>query len=123
MAKVGVSLKIDVSKIDKNRLFKGAKGTYLDATVFIDLNEFDQYQNSGMITQDVSKEEKANNVKGNILGNCKVFWSDGGQAPQAQQAPAQQAPQQQPPQQQTQAAQQQPPQVMDNNFDDDIPFN
>ena len=120
MSKVGVSLKIDVSKIDKNRLFKGAKGTYLDATVFIDLNEFDQYQNSGMITQDVSKEEKANNVKGNILGNCKVFWSDGGQAPQAQQAPAQQAPQQQPPQQQ--AGHTLISQPVDNNFDDDIPF-
>jgi hypothetical protein len=84
MAKVGVSLKIDVSKIDKARLFKGQKGTYLDATVFIDLAELDQYDNSGMITQDVSKEEKNNNVKGAILGNCKVFWSDSGQMPQAQ---------------------------------------
>ena len=58
MAKVGVSLKIDVTKIDKARLFKGQKGTYLDATVFIDLCEADQYGNHGMITQDVSKEER-----------------------------------------------------------------
>ncbi len=34
--KYGVNVKIDVSKIDKNLLFKGAKGVYLDATVFID---------------------------------------------------------------------------------------
>ncbi|AUR88514.1 hypothetical protein NVP1115B_39 [Vibrio phage 1.115.B._10N.222.49.B11] len=88
MAKVGVSLKLDVTKIDKARLFNGQKGTYLDATVFIDLDELDQYGNSGMITQDVSKEEKQQGVKGNILGNCKVFWSDAGQAPQ--QAPQQQ---------------------------------
>lgn len=90
MSKVGVSLKIDVSKIDKNRLFKGAKGTYLDATVFIDLDQLDQYGNSGMITQDVSKEEKQQGVRGNILGNCKVFWSDGSQA-QQQSQPAQQS--------------------------------
>lgn len=89
MSKIGVSLKIDVSKIDKARLFSGQKGTYLDATVFIDIDQLDQYGNSGMITQDVSKEEKLQNVKGNILGNCKVFWNDAGQAPQVQQ-PAQQ---------------------------------
>ena len=58
MSKIGVSLKINVSQIDKVRLFKGQKGVYLDATVFIDINELDQYGNSGMITQDVKKEEK-----------------------------------------------------------------
>jgi len=109
MAKIGVSLKIDVSKIDKARLFKGAKGMYLDATVFIDIEGFDQYDNSGMITQDVSKDEKQQGVKGNILGNCKVFWKEqnqGGyqqQAPQRQQAPQQQQRQQAPQQQQMQA--------------------
>jgi hypothetical protein len=105
MSKVGVSLKIDVSKIDKARLFKGSKGTYLDATVFIDLDQLDQYGNSGMITQDVTKDEKQQGVKGNILGNCKVFWSDTQQAPQqqkpdpwqGQQAPQGQQPMQAPP--------------------------
>lgn len=88
MAKVGVSLKLNLSKADKARFFKGEKGTYLDATVFIDLDQLDQYGHSGMITQDVSKEEKAQGVKGPILGNCKVFWSEGGQSPQSKQAPA-----------------------------------
>jgi len=130
MAKIGVSLKINVSQIDKMRLFKGSKGNYLDATVFIDINELDQYGNSGMITQDVKKEEKQQGVKGNILGNCKVFWNDGGQAPkqQTQQRPqqqAQQAPQQQmqgnpiAPQQQ-QAPQKQP--AIDDGWEDSIPF-
>lgn len=105
MAKVGVSLKIDVSRIDKNKLFKGAKGVYLDAQVFIDIDELDQYGNSGMITQAVTKEEKAQGVKGNILGNAKVFWKDQRQAPKNQQ----QAPHQQ--------------QYQNNNdFCDDIPF-
>lgn len=123
MAKIGVSLKIDVSKIDKARLFKGQKGTYLDATVFIDTDELDQYGNSGMITQDVTKDEKQQGVKGNILGNCKVFWKDQGQA--QQQAPVQQqAPQQQYQQvrQQQGGFQQQPQQQVDEWCDSDIPF-
>ncbi len=114
--KVGVSLKIDVSKIDKNRLFKGEKGVYLDATVFVDVDQLDQYGNSGMITQDVSKDEKQQGVKGNILGNCKVFWSDGSQQQNPQQNQYNQAPQQnQEPQAQSGGYQQAP-------MDDTIPF-
>jgi len=124
--KVGISLKINVTEIDKARLFAGAKGKYLDATVFVDINEFDQYGNSGMITQDVSKDEKAQGVKGNILGNCKVFWSDGGtqQAKPQQQSQGFQQGQQQYAQQQ--APQQAKPQDFSkggDNFDDSsIPF-
>ena len=120
MSKIGLSLKINTSQIDMNRLFAGQKGNYLDCTIFVDLAELDQYGNSGMVTQDVSKDEKANGVKGNILGNGKVFWVEGGQAPQQagqmpqqnfQQAPPQQqAPQQFAPQAPQQAPQQQAPQ-------------
>ena len=76
MSKVGVNLKIDVTKIDKSKLFKGQKGTYLDAQVFIDIDELDQYGNSGMITQAVSKEDRESGQQGAILGNAKVFWKD-----------------------------------------------
>tara|TARA_R110002110_G_scaffold259215_1_gene474902 strand:+ start:449 stop:898 length:450 start_codon:yes stop_codon:yes gene_type:complete len=149
MSKIGLSLKINTSQIDMNRLFAGAKGNYLDCTIFVELAELDQYGNSGMVTQDVSKDEKAQGVKGNILGNGKVFWVEGGQAPQQagqapqqnfQQAPPQQAPQQQfAPQQPPQAPQQfapqqmqqsptlaqqaaQHPQAQPQGFVDDIPF-
>jgi hypothetical protein len=67
-----VRLKIDVTKIDKARLFKGQKGTYLDATVFLD-DQGDQYDNNGMITQDVSQEERQSGTKGAILGNAKII--------------------------------------------------
>jgi len=87
MSKVGVKLKIDVSKIDKSLLYKGAKGIYLDATVFVDLDQADQYGNHGMITQDETKENRDAGKNGAILGNCKVFWK--GQ-PQPQSMPAQQ---------------------------------
>ena len=130
MSKIGVSLKIDVTNIDKARLFSGQKGTYLDATVFIDIDQLDQYGNSGMITQDVSKEEKLQNVKGNILGNCKVFWNDAGQAPQAQQsAPQAQGGFVQQPQQGAQQPSQQAPANTNGGgfqsqkeYDSEIPF-
>jgi hypothetical protein len=120
--KVGVSLKIDVSKIDKSRLFKGEKGTYLDATVFVDVDQLDQYGNSGMITQDVSKDEKQQGVKGNILGNCKVFWNDGAQQQAPQGGYQQQNATQQGGQQHNQAPQQSAPAPMSNEYSDDIPF-
>jgi hypothetical protein len=82
--KIGVRLSIDVSKIDKSKLYKGEKGTYLSCTAFIDPSNPDQYGNAGMITQDVSKEEKEAGVKGAILGNSKVFWQGEGKQQAAQ---------------------------------------
>ena len=70
-----IALKIDVSKIDKNRLFKGKKGTYLDAILHFDDRQ-DKYDNNGMIVQSVSKEERDKGVKGEILGNAKLLWSE-----------------------------------------------
>ena len=121
MSKIGVSLKIDVSKIDKQLLFKGQKGTYLDAKVFIDIDQKDQYDNNGMITQELGKNAQQGD-KGNILGNCKVFWNEAGapqqQAPQQQQRPMTQAIQQNV-RQNVQQNQQQPPQFQE---DQNIPF-
>ena len=100
--KIGVNVSINVKDIEKARLVQHANGkTYLNMSTFIDIDNKGQYGDNGMITQDVSKEEKDGGVKGPILGNVKVFWRDDGQ----QQAPQQQAPQQPP-----------------DNFDDDIPF-
>jgi hypothetical protein len=82
MGKIALALKINLNEIDMARVFQGKKGQYLDATIFVSMDELDQYGNSGMITQDVSKEEKAAGTKGAILGNGKVFWVENGQAPQ-----------------------------------------
>ena len=87
MAKYGVELSIDVTKIEKARLFQGKKGKYLTMTVFIDPDNKDQFGNNGMITHKKNEGEE----RAPILGNCKVFWSDAPQqhtyqnAPQAQQ--------------------------------------
>jgi hypothetical protein len=81
--KTGVRLKIDVTKIDKSKLFRGEKGSYLDATVFLNSNP-DQYGNNGMITQDAPKGEQ-----GAILGNAKIFWTDNQGSQQGSQQPPQ----------------------------------
>jgi len=82
-----IAIKIDVSKIDKDRLFQGKKGSYLDATVFLN-DEEGQYGDNGMITQSVSKEEREAGVKGNILGNVKILGEFGDNKPAAAPAPA-----------------------------------
>ena len=89
--RIGVSLKLDVTKIEKARLYKGDKGTYLDCIAFIDIDQKDQYGNSGMITQEVSKDEKAAGVKGPILGNSRVFFTDSNQSANSHQSNSHQA--------------------------------
>jgi len=95
--KLGISIKIDVKKILKERLFQGAKGTYIDLTTFIDTDNLDQYDNNGFISQSVSKDERDQGVKTPILGNCKVFFNDSQQAPQQQSQQLNQQATQQPP--------------------------
>ena len=84
-----IAIKIDVTKIDKARLFEGKKGSYLDATVFLN-DEEGQYGDNGMITQSVSKEERESGVKGNILGNVKILgeFGDNNSAPAPAPAPS-----------------------------------
>jgi hypothetical protein len=84
--KVGLSVRIDVTKIDKERLYKGQKGTYLDLTTFVDTASQDQYENNGFISQSVDKEEREKGVQTPILGNVKVFYTDGSEQPSTPQA-------------------------------------
>lgn len=69
--------KIDVTKIDKSKLFKGAKGTYLDIAMFeTPTSKFGDY----MIVQSVSKEEREAGKKGAIIGNAKIMGGKGGKS-------------------------------------------
>lgn len=80
-----IHLRINVKKINKDWLYEGEKGTYLDCTVFYN-EEQDEYESNGMITQSVpakiyEKEkdvEKSKRTRGEILGNCKEFKKGGG---------------------------------------------
>tara|TARA_R110002153_G_scaffold178055_3_gene331190 strand:- start:504 stop:833 length:330 start_codon:yes stop_codon:yes gene_type:complete len=74
--KARVNIRVDVTKIDKSRLYVGAKGTYLNLTTMIDLDNKDQYDNNGFISEETSKEERESGLQLPILGNCKVSWTD-----------------------------------------------
>jgi hypothetical protein len=66
---MNIRIKIDVTKVDKARLFKGKKGTYLDATLIESRDS--KFGDDYFIVQDVSKEERAEGVKGAIIGNAR----------------------------------------------------
>jgi hypothetical protein len=69
--KIGVNIKVDVTKLDKSRFYVGEKGTYADLVVFIDTENTSQYGDHGVITQSKNKDE---DIKLPILGNAKIFW-------------------------------------------------
>jgi hypothetical protein len=71
--RIGIALKVDVTKINKERLFKGKQGIYADLVTFIDTEEVSKYGDNGTISQSKNKGE---NVKMPILGNARIFWSD-----------------------------------------------
>jgi hypothetical protein len=66
-----ITIRIDVMKIDKKRLYKGQKGTYLDMVLIeTPQSEFGNY----MVVESITKEEREAGNKGTILGNGKLVW-------------------------------------------------
>jgi len=78
-------LNLNVLKIDKTALFKGAKGTYLDVAVKLHKCE-DEFGHHCMVTQDLGKDRRQAGEQGPILGNGKFIikppasadWVEGG---------------------------------------------
>lgn len=66
-----ITLKINVSKIEKEYLFEGKSGKYLDVVLFE--TPGDKYGNDYRVVQGLSKEARAAGKKGAILGNGKVM--------------------------------------------------
>jgi len=62
-----ITVKIDVTKIDKKYLFEGVKGTYLDIVLFESKSQYADYT----AVQGLSKELREQGVKGEILGDAK----------------------------------------------------
>ena len=79
-----ILVKINCSKIEKARLFKGEKGQYLDLVLMENRDGKDQYGNDGFVAHSVTKSEKDAGVKGTIIGNFKIL---GGSKP-AEKKPA-----------------------------------
>jgi len=64
-----IKIRIDVTKIEKERLYQGKKGKYLDIVCIPTPNG--KYDQTHMVVQSVSKEERDQGIKGNILGNAE----------------------------------------------------
>lgn len=93
-----ITVKVNVSQIDKARLFKGEKGTYLDLILIETPNG--QYGDF-MVKQQVTKEERDAKLQMPILGNAKYLGQKpaqtSGPQPTRQPAATRQAPTQEAP--------------------------
>ncbi len=113
MSKIGISIKLDVTKLDKTRFYKANSGAvYVDLTMFLDPNNEGQYGDHGFATQSTTKEEREQQVQMPILGNGKIFY--GLQELQGGKQPVPQRP--------MDKAMAQNGIQANNQFDDDVPF-
>jgi hypothetical protein len=67
-----ITLKINVSRIDKKHLYAGKNGTYLDVVIFPNRNGTDQYGNTHTVFQSIPKEARDAGERGPIIGNAKL---------------------------------------------------
>lgn len=64
------SARIDVTKIPKEKIYKGQKGQYVECLIIIN-DEKDQFGNDGPIMVSQSKEERESGQSKVYLGNIK----------------------------------------------------
>jgi hypothetical protein len=71
-----ISGNINLSKLDKSKIYEGKKGKYYPVTVVIN-NEVGEYGDSGYIMTEQTKEQREAKEQKSYLGNVKVIWTDG----------------------------------------------
>jgi hypothetical protein len=65
----------ELKKIDKNKIIKGEKDSYIPITISI--NDESRYGKNVSITIAQDQDERANNATKQYLGNGSVIWTDG----------------------------------------------
>tara|TARA_Y100001951_G_scaffold50069_1_gene39537 strand:+ start:325 stop:591 length:267 start_codon:yes stop_codon:yes gene_type:complete len=70
-----INASIDVTKIPKESLIKGKKGTYANITMFI--NDETRYGNNASVAMSMSKEEREEGKEKIWLGNGRVVFTEG----------------------------------------------
>ena len=75
-----INVKVDVTKLDKNKFFKGKKGTYANITVAENMDGESEDGDTHYVYESQSKEERDAKTPKNYLGNGKefVFNNNGG---------------------------------------------
>ena len=64
-----IKLKINVTRILKDHLYTGKNGKYLDLVAWPNKNGPDQYGNTHMVCQELSREARDKGERGPIIGN------------------------------------------------------
>ena len=67
-----IKVKIDLNKIDKSKIYKGAKGNYYELDVFVN-DKVDNYGQNVSVSNPTATKEEAKTY----LGNGKVIWTNG----------------------------------------------
>jgi len=65
----------ELKKIDKNKIIKGEKDSYIPITISI--NDESRYGKNVSITIAQDETERANKAPKHYLGNGSVIWTDG----------------------------------------------
>ena len=74
-----INIKVDVTKLDKDKFYVGEKGTYANLTVAEYKNGESQYGDTHSVYEQQSKEERLAKTDKNFVGNGKEFvFSDNG---------------------------------------------
>ena len=68
-----ITLSIDVTKINKEKLYKGAKGTYLNVDCWIDESADEDWKKVSL-NQSLTKEEREAKEKKTFIGNGKLAY-------------------------------------------------
>jgi|TARA_B110000208_G_scaffold56439_1_gene74103 hypothetical protein len=65
----------ELKKIDKNKIIKGEKDSYIPITISV--NDESRYGKNVSITIAQDQDERSNKAEKHYLGNGSVIWTDG----------------------------------------------
>jgi hypothetical protein len=85
-----ISANIDLTKINKSKIYEGKKGKYYPITIVLN-DELGQYGDSGYIMTEQNKDERDAKLQKEYLGNVKVVWTNGQNVATAEKQGTQQA--------------------------------
>ena len=71
-----INVKIDVTKLDKDKFFVGKKGTYANVTIADNKNGENDFGQTHNVYESQSKEERDANTPKNYIGDGKEFDFD-----------------------------------------------
>jgi len=81
-----LSIKIDVTKLDKTAFYKGEKGTYCTLVVWPNKDGEDQYGSHASVKQDLGKDRR--DEKAPFIGNARIIQRKNAPQSKPQELPA-----------------------------------